>query len=134
VFSQYLCQFVYFETEGFWKRFSLEFSRKPYINECHRDINENIIVVIRGTGNINNFQSVSIRIDFRFFLVVEHYSKDSKYHQWYNHVRSIGWNIRKYISTKNIDRESDFRITGMNLAYLGFLLGFSRQEMAFIRN
>jgi hypothetical protein len=112
-----------FERKFFFKRFSVQFSTKPYIKDWHRGKIKKVILVILRTCNINNFQSTSIQIDFRFFLVVKHCSKDSKYHQWYNHVSSIGWNIRKNISTKNIDRESGFRITGLNLAYLGFLLG-----------
>jgi len=106
-----------------FKRFSVQFSTKPYIKDCHRGKIKKVILVILRTCNINNFQSISIQIDFRFFLVVKYCSNDSKYHQWYNHVSSIGWNIRKNISTKNIVREFGFRITGLNLAYLGFLLG-----------
>jgi hypothetical protein len=127
VFSQYLCQFVQFRTEVFFKRFSVQFSTKPYIKECHRGKIKNFIVVILRTCNINNFQSTSIQIDFHFFLVIKHCAKDSKYYQWYNHVRSIGWHIRKNSLTKNIDRESGFGITGLNLAYLGFLLGPNQQ-------
>ncbi len=134
MFSRYFCQFEYFRTEIFLKRFTVQFSTKPYRKECHRSISENVIVVTLKTCNINNFQSTSIQIDFRFFLVVKHCSKCSKCDQWYNHVRSIEWNIRKNTLTKNIDREFDFLITGLNLAYLGFLLGPNRQEMAFIQN
>jgi len=86
------------------------------LNARHSAKSKKVIVPIRQVCYINDFQNTSIQIDFHFFVLLKHCSYASRYHLWHNQVRSIWWNTRKNISTKNIGRGSSLWTTGRNLA------------------